>query len=304
MISKDHVVDAFEWILGRPPDSIEVINFYQSFVSSKDDLRNILLCSDEFRDSLVAYGIRSRSDLLERCTKLTPILVASFRRSGTHMLIDSILDCYSPETGWIDFIDLLHTISDSEHETFVLKSHESYPGEILASSFLHRIDKEICQTLYAILLKCCIVRDPRDVMFSLYNWEINIREPGYSLGIGSDLSYEDYLESWGGLGAVDTRLDQWCSWVRSWIYDSAEAITVFRYDELLADSKCVRAWLRRSGYISSSINDQYSSFRSKSTLFPGAGGHGSYKKVWSKKCDTLFSHPHVREIMHDLGYSL
>lgn len=161
------------------------------------------------------------------------IIVHSHRRSGTHFLIDTLLQNFPVARDWFhleeDFFSRLG------HSPVVLKSHERHFGEKTHSrdpwhSYLHWVAATAC---YSSALHMHIVRNPRDVLRSQYYFDRKGHEPRYQ--IPADLSFIDYL-------ACPSRRDPegkltpaayWCAQVSAW--SRRPDVLHLRYEDLCLD---------------------------------------------------------------------
>lgn len=143
------------------------------------------------------------------------ILVASHRRSGTHLTIDSISNNASLDFEITNFDKVrndagLQTYGD---KNLILKSHMN--GNVF-KEHLSDFDAQKIPIIY-------VYRDGRDVMQSLYNYEN--RTSDFKSFI-EELNFYDTSEYNGEL----SKLEYWAFHVSSWL--SKENVLPIRFDEL------------------------------------------------------------------------
>lgn len=143
------------------------------------------------------------------------ILVASHRRSGTHLTIDTIANNASFDFEISNFDKVRNGIGLEEYgeKDMVLKSHmngyffDKYENEFLSKNI---------RILYAY-------RDGRDVMQSLYNYENN--EGDFSTFIDEENKYD--IEDYEG---PLNRLDYWAFHIKSWL--SKDYVIPVKFEDL------------------------------------------------------------------------
>lgn len=143
------------------------------------------------------------------------VLVASHRRSGTHLTIDSISNNASYDFGIHNFDKVRNGIGLEEYgnRNMILKSHMN--GDAFDKHEKEFLEKNI-RILYAF-------RDGRGVMQSLYNYENkDVDFPSFINEINK-YDTEDYI---GEL----TRLEYWAFHVKSWL--SKEYVTPVKFEDL------------------------------------------------------------------------
>lgn len=164
---------------------------------------------------------------------LPAIVVHSHRRSGTHFLIDTLLQNFSVARDWFHLEE--DYFSRLGQTPVVLKSHERYFGEKALSrepwhSYLHWVAATAC---YSSGYHLHIVRDPRAVLKSHYYFDRKGHEPGHQ--IPPDLSFGDYLarpSSRDPEGKL-TPAQFWCAHVSAW--SRRPEVLHLRYEDLCLD---------------------------------------------------------------------
>lgn len=180
----------------------------------------------EERDAGFVGPVGMQPDGLKRA-----IIVQSHRRSGTHFLIDTLRSRFPVARDWFhleeDFYARLLT------EPVVLKSHDRLWREKLASdspwhSFLHWVAASTCHDGAAHIH---IMRNPRDVLRSLYFFDLKGHEARYQ--IVSDLPFSAYLArpSRRDPEGVMTPVELWCAHMAAWL--ARPAVLQVRYEDLL-----------------------------------------------------------------------
>lgn len=161
------------------------------------------------------------------------IIVHSHRRSGTHFLIDTLLQNFHVARDWFhleeDFFSRLGQMP------VVLKSHERYFGEKTHSrepwhSYLHWVAATAC---YSSAYHLHIVRDPRDVLRSQYYFDRKGHEARYQ--IGPEVSFRDYLTrpSRRDPDGALTPPAYWCAQIAAW--SRRPDVLQLRYEDLGRD---------------------------------------------------------------------
>ncbi|QTL05288.1 sulfotransferase domain-containing protein [Aquabacter sp. L1I39] len=161
------------------------------------------------------------------------IIVQSHRRSGTHFLIDTLLQNFQVARDWFqleeDFFSRLGRMP------VVLKSHERHFGEKTHSrdpwhSYLHWVAATAC---YSSAFHLHIVRNPRDVLRSQYYFDRKGHEPRHQ--IAPTLSFTDYLASPSSRDPEGrlTPPAYWCAHVSAW--GRRSDVLHLRYEEMCLD---------------------------------------------------------------------
>lgn len=162
------------------------------------------------------------------------IIVHSHRRSGTHFLIDNLLQTFEVARDWFQLEE--DFFSRLSHAPVVLKSHERHFGEKTHSrdpwhSYLHWVAATAC---YSSAFHLHIVRNPRDVLRSQYYFDRKGHEPRYQ--IAPDLSFTDYLArpSSRDPQARLTPAAYWCAQVSAW--SQRQDVLQLRYEDMCLDT--------------------------------------------------------------------
>jgi hypothetical protein len=162
-----------------------------------------------------------------------PIFVNSHRRSGTHLLIDSIRANFAVVDDWFHLEeDIFQALATAP---VVVKDHEFRRGDKIASSqvwssYLHWVSASLC---YSLGRHIYIVRNPRDTLKSQFYFDLEGIEPAFRLT--RTASFADYLRmpSARAPGAGLNQVAYWCGHVASWI--GHRDLLVLRYEDLTAD---------------------------------------------------------------------
>ncbi|MEW6258118.1 MAG: sulfotransferase domain-containing protein, partial [Pseudomonadota bacterium] len=159
------------------------------------------------------------------------VIVQSHRRSGTHFLIDTLRSRFPVARDWFHLEEDFYARLVSA--PVVLKSHDFVWREKLASelpwhSFLHWVAASACHDGAAHIH---IMRNPRDVLRSLYYFDLKGHEPRYH--IASDTPFSAYLAR-PAVRAMDGRMtpiEMWCAHMAAWL--SRPDVLQVRYEDLL-----------------------------------------------------------------------
>ena len=166
------------------------------------------------------------------------IFIHSHRRSGTHLLIDTISSWFDVVPGFCHFPTLDNTVPEDEastlHNTRLVKSHEPIYGFQLKAKHLwetqHHLDEN--RRLYENNPHIYIVRNPFLVLRSLYVFDLMGTEDKFK--VEQDLSFRDYLLSESmheANGDGKNRIKYWEQHVVNWT--SRSDILIIDYDDLL-----------------------------------------------------------------------
>jgi hypothetical protein len=178
----------------------------------------------KLKDQLAAYGrVLTKRQPAARGLTVYPddTFLVSFPRSGntwTRFLICNLIDPDNP----VNFAKLesripeIYFVPDHELRTFprprVIKSHECF-------------DPRYKRIIY-------IVRDPRDVLISYYEFQLKRRV------ISDDCSLEEFLPRFME-SAIEPKMGSWRDHVVSWVATRAgnENFLLLRYEEMLANTQ-------------------------------------------------------------------
>lgn len=166
------------------------------------------------------------------CGLKRAIVVQSHRRSGTHFLIDTLRSRFPVARDWFHLEEDFYARLLSE--PVVLKSHDRGWREKLSCetpwhSFLHWVAASTCHDAAAHLH---IMRDPRDVLRSLYYFDLKGHEEAYR--IPENMSFATYLST-ASRRDTDGRMtpvEMWCAHMAAWL--SRPSVLQVRYEDLLA----------------------------------------------------------------------
>lgn len=170
-----------------------------------------------------------------------PVLVASHRRSGTHLAIDALRNNLAPLSGPWENLDRLRPDSRRPVDAatmagatargpMVLKSHTHARFE----DFFRGAGPEtrLALDLLAGARKICVVRDGRDVMVSLYHYSRRFDPAVRAQPFGAFLRDRNPFNDDSYEGEMD-RPSYWAFHVRSWL--EAEDALVVRFEALRHD---------------------------------------------------------------------
>jgi hypothetical protein len=291
-MKREEVVWAFRVLLGREPESEEVI---QHHVKSNDSLMELgrrLVCSDEFEKNLRSLD-EFKQRMLEFREKLIflgytntrlenvafkgvqrPIFVTAHRRSGTHVAIDLLIDNFRVLEGWHE-APAVHTDEVTTalfSVPVILKSHAMNWGDhLLESHWASYRDWAHSAALYSFGVHIYIYRDPRDVFKSQYYFDLEGIEPEFK--IASDITFDKYIgmpsaRYPGGL----SHLHVWCKHVSNWL--KRPDVLPLRYEEIVTSTSRTLDLLSKfcglprvdprnipSSAIARGVTDKYSAFR-------------------------------------------
>jgi hypothetical protein len=166
------------------------------------------------------------------------IFIHSHRRSGTHLLIDTVSSWFDVVPGFCHFPTLDNTVAEGEastlHNTRLVKSHEPIYGFQLKVEHLwktqHHLNKN--RRLYENNPHIYIVRNPFLVLRSLYVFDLMGAEDKFK--VARDLSFRGYLLSESmheANGQGKNRMKYWEQHVVNWA--SRSDVLIIDYDDLL-----------------------------------------------------------------------
>lgn len=175
------------------------------------------------------YGIRVvlkyllGTDKAERNFAVYPddTFVVSYPRSGntwTRFLIANLV--YSGET--VSFANIERLIPDTSSQSNLALKHTPRPRIIKTHQYFdHRYRKMIY-----------IVRDPRDVALSYYDFQRKYRQ------ISDDYPLENYVDDFVGGKLISADWGTWGENVASWLYTRARSsdFLLLRYEDMIADT--------------------------------------------------------------------
>lgn len=160
------------------------------------------------------------------------IVVQSHRRSGTHFLIDTLRTRFPVARDWFHLEEDFYARLLSA--PVVLKSHDSVWREKLSceapwGSFLHWVAASAC---HDAAFHLHIMRNPRDVLRSLYFFDLKGHEErhriGPEMGFGTYLATPSSRDPEGRL----TPVELWCAHIAGWL--ATPRVLQVRYEDLLA----------------------------------------------------------------------
>ena len=166
------------------------------------------------------------------------VFIHSHRRSGTHLLIDTISGWFDVAPGFCHFPTLDKTLPESEALTLphtrLVKSHEPIYGFQLNAKHLWKSRQHLDEDrrIYENNSHIYIVRNPFLVLRSLYVFDLMGTEEKFK--IEADLSFRDYLlaKSMHELNADQkNRIKYWEQHVLNWA--SRSDVLIIDYGDLL-----------------------------------------------------------------------
>ena len=166
------------------------------------------------------------------------IFIHSHRRSGTHLLIDTISSWFDFVPGFCHFPTLDDTLPQGEAsilpDTRLIKSHEPIYGFQLNAKHLWTSQQHLDENrrLYENSPHIYIVRNPFFVLRSLYVFDLMATEEKFK--IEEDLSFHDYLlaKSMHELNRDEmNRIRYWEQHVLNWA--SRSDVLIIDYEDLL-----------------------------------------------------------------------
>lgn len=160
------------------------------------------------------------------------IQVSSHRRSGTHALIDLIGVAFSTKGVFYHLEDIIDWPLEMILEnTIIVKTHEPQP-RFKMSLFVDQmiISKEKAIQIEANTRYIHAYRHPKDVLKSLYYFNLKGHEPDYA--IPETISFVEFLKQEGVQDARsgENRISFWERTVRRWVF--SKDVLSFNYDEI------------------------------------------------------------------------
>jgi hypothetical protein len=221
------------------------------------------------------------------------ILVASFQRSGTHFLINSLAsNLEGVEDGWVDVVNSPRCkwVGDVRRNNLIEKIREHlvdkyYPSEQnkclkthFQAYFFERYWEEIISR-YSVLY---IFRDPRDVMVACYHYynktsfEHFVREPCFSKFIRAELWATRTETQPFSYSFTKPRniIDKWQKHILSWLQWRERGALFVSFAELKRSPGATLATIAR-----------FTGYQLKATLMPVTTDDRRYRPDWRE--DTL-----------------
>jgi len=203
---------------------------------------------------LLSYHSNATLPNIVKRTKRKKILIASFQRSGTHFLINTLSDnLVDIDEGWIDVINTtknkwVNKVTPKNLPTKIREQliDQYYPNRINKCVKTHYqgsvLAKHIDELLqyYDIFY---IIRDPKDNMVSCYNfynktkYEDFIKEPNFSKFLRKDISdarTETQPFSYSIIKSENV-IQKWSQHVDSWLKLKKKGVHFIRYEDLKND---------------------------------------------------------------------
>lgn len=249
------------------------------------------------------------------------ILVASHRRSGTHFLIDSLINNLSgisykylnldellkPKQKNSEFgKNFLNYKKDVIIKTHTLLDFETFSHNKQAFNFIQRIILPNVKIIY-------VIRDGRDVMVSLYNYLIRTGT------ISNQLSFRDFLESKNNFDNIfldQNRIEFWRNHLKSWL-DKPNVLYI-KYEDLHNDFKKTlgnialflnkdlnkileRPELKKYNILLRGLRRIFPGLFRSTAILPRKGIVGDWRNYFNKECTEIFQNYAGNELI-ELGY--
>lgn len=151
------------------------------------------------------------------------IQVSSHRRSGTHALIDLIRNNFSVQGEFFHLEDVLDWPLEKLNELpLIVKTHEPEPEKKL-SLFIRKgiVTEEKAQDIKDMTVDVHAYRHPKDVLKSLYYFNIKRHEPVYK--IPESMTFLEFLKQEGVQDAnpSENRIQFWQRCTKNWVLDQS-----------------------------------------------------------------------------------
>lgn len=193
------------------------------------------------------------------------IQVSSHRRSGTHALIDLIRENFAVQSDFYHLEDILDwSLEKLKESRIIIKTHEPEPEKKL-KLFINQqlISQEKAQELSDMTVNVHIYRHPKDVLKSLYYFNIRGHEPVYQ--IPRETSFTSFLKQEGVQDANpnENRVEFWQRCVKNWVF--RKDLLAINYQTLLDEKEAVITKLSQHINIEPTINSNTKPLEKKST---------------------------------------
>jgi len=208
------------------------------------------------------------------------IIIASHRRSGTHLTIDSILNNFSIFDNENDYIieTLDHLTSHDKNnkisvedlkeimhgKSSLLKTHSTSCIDDFFTG--DRVDQDYVRSLFSDAKVIYVYRDGRDVLVSLYSYMKSFNKGIKDVSFGDFIRMENKFDDNGYTGKLN-RVEYWNYHVEGWLNNSD--CLFLRFDEIKNDYK--KTLCKISEFIDVPLNKNIVDIRRN-----GAEGSASY----------------------------
>lgn len=230
------------------------------------------------------------------------IQVSSHRRSGTHALIDFIRNNFSVQGDFFHLEDILDWPLDRLREyPLIVKTHEPEQDKKL-NIFIKqkRVTEEKAQDIKNLTTDVHAYRNPRDVLKSLYYFNLKGHEPVYQ--IPESMPFLDFLKQKGVQDALpaENRIQFWQRCVRNWVLD--EAVLSFDYNTIASGQHEMKYLLSQHFNLEPISNEETGNVDIKSTAIgrdTTRKMHGSV--LWTEDCDEFYRKEIDQALLRKLG---
>ncbi|WP_162619472.1 hypothetical protein [Salinicola peritrichatus] len=218
------------------------------------------------------------------------IQVSSHRRSGTHALIDLIRNNFSVQGDFFHLEDILDWSLERLNELpLIVKTHEPEPEKKL-NLFIKqgRVTEEKAQDIKDMTVDVHAYRHPKDVLKSLYYFNIKGHEPVYQIPEG--MAFLEFMKQEGAQDASpsENRIQFWQRCIRSWVFN--KSVVSVGYNAIVDGDESLKEMLSQKFDLISIFHSRLDDKRIKRSTAIGRGTTKSMEGsvLWSEACESFY----------------